>query len=405
MAGKIRKKKVVDEDVWSLTLKRMRHIYDLFDEVVVSFSGGKDSTAVLNVAMAVAEERGRLPVRAIFYDEEAIPWQTVEYAQRVAADPRIALEWYCLPLECRNACSRSDPTWYPWAPEDRDKWVRPLPAGAITSHHAIDPLERNERPGWAEFAPEHLARSNNTVFLLGIRATESLSRQRAVSRRAQDNYIVNAGLGIAKAYPIYDWQTQDVWTAPAKFGWDYNRAYDLMEMLGISPDEQRCAPPFGEEPLGGLWVFAQAFPEIWDAMLDRAPGVAAAARYAKTELYGYGGVPPKPHDMTWPDYIRLMLKKHPAEVRGHAANSVAELIDSHYKRVSTPIAEKTKHPATGVTWQRLASIAMRGDLKGRRTQMTGYLQAGTEEYDRALVKYEQELAAIEAEGRTHQLLP
>jgi len=402
--AKIRKAVEINTNVWDMAMQRINYIYDMFDEIVVSFSGGKDSTAVLNTALIVAEERGRLPLRVVFYDEEAIPFQTEEYVRRISKDPRINLEWYCLPLELRNACSRKFPKWYSWDIDDRDKWVRPLPPEGITSHPLIDGLPKDKRIGWAEFAPT-LALGNNTAFLMGIRASESMTRRRAVTMKKIDNFIVNYGTGLAKCYPIYDWQTADVWTAPHRLGWDYNRAYDHMEMLGIGPDQQRCAPPFGEEPLGGLWVFAQAFPDIWDKMLDRAHGVAAAARYARTELYGFGGVPEKPIDITWPEYIEWLLLKHPTEVRKSAASSVSHLIAMHYERVNTPIAEKTKHPLTGISWGRIASIAMRGDTKGRRTQTTIYLNQGTVEFDRKLAAYKTEIELLTKAGRLGQLLP
>jgi len=402
--AKIRKAVEIDTNVWDMAMQRINYIYDMFDEIVVSFSGGKDSTAVLNTALIVAEERGRLPLRVVFYDEEAIPFQTEEYVRRISKDPRINLEWYCLPLELRNACSRKFPKWYSWDIDDRDKWVRPLPPEGITSHPLIDGLPKDKRIGWAEFAPT-LALGNNTAFLMGIRASESMTRRRAVTMKKIDNFIINYGTGLAKCYPIYDWQTADVWTAPHRLGWDYNRAYDHMEMLGIGPDQQRCAPPFGEEPLGGLWVFAQAFPDIWDKMLDRAHGVAAAARYARTELYGFGGVPEKPIDITWPEYIEWLLLKHPTEVRKSAASSVSHLIAMHYERVNTPIAEKTKHPLTGISWGRIASIAMRGDTKGRRTQTTIYLNQGTVEFDRKLAAYKTEIELLTKAGRLGQLLP
>jgi predicted phosphoadenosine phosphosulfate sulfurtransferase len=55
---------------------------------VVSFSGGKDSTAVLNTALVVAKELGRLPLDVVFFDEEAIHPPTIEYVERVRQAPR-----------------------------------------------------------------------------------------------------------------------------------------------------------------------------------------------------------------------------------------------------------------------------------------------------------------------------
>jgi predicted phosphoadenosine phosphosulfate sulfurtransferase len=140
-------------------------------------------------------------------------------------------------------------------------------------------------------------------------------------------------------------------------------------------------------------------------MIYRAHGVAAAARYARTELYGFGGTPEKPQGDTWPEYINWLLMKHPPEVRKHAAYSVAHLINMHFQRVDTPIAEKTKHPLTGISWGRISSIAMRGDTKGRRTQTTIYLNQGTVEFERKLAAYNTEIDLITQQGRLKELQP
>jgi len=44
-------------------------------------------------------------------------------------------------------------------------------------------------------------------------------------------------------------------------------------------------------------------------MHERVPGAAAAARYAMTDLYAYGGLPEKPADMTYEEYLRHLLDK------------------------------------------------------------------------------------------------
>lgn len=45
------------QNVYEAGLERIRFIFDEFPEVIVSFSGGKDSTNVLNLALKVAKER------------------------------------------------------------------------------------------------------------------------------------------------------------------------------------------------------------------------------------------------------------------------------------------------------------------------------------------------------------
>jgi predicted phosphoadenosine phosphosulfate sulfurtransferase len=251
-------------DVYQAALARTRFAYDNFDHVFVSFSGGKDSTAVLNVALDVARERDALPLHVVFFDEECISLETVEYAERVRALPEVTFDWYCLPVRHRNACSADEPFWFPWAPEAEDRWVRPLPDGAITDLDGF-PMAPDDRYDIPTVCERLLWRRHPgvTAGLLGIRADESITRRKAVSNKRHENYVIPTGNPrYAKVYPVYDWRTVDIWTAPKLLGWDYNITYDLMEMAGIKAGSQRCAPPFGEEPMQNLWMWATCFPDL-----------------------------------------------------------------------------------------------------------------------------------------------
>lgn len=398
-----------DVDVLTAAYKRVEVAFERFDNVIVSFSGGKDSTIVLEIALDVAEKLGRLPLDVVHYDEEAIPYETEHYVRRRADDPRIKMQWLCAPVKHYNGCSGKQPWWSPWDPNEKEKWVRQLP-----DHHTvttdlpgftaeeIGKLAPEDRPTIPE-ANSWLLRPEtwgNVAVLMGIRADESIIRHRAVVQRKVDNYIIanaapehGGGQGnCSKVYPIYDMSDVDLWTIVKQKGWDYNSAYDIMEAIGIPRIDQRCAPPFGTEPMRALWTFAVAFPDIWDKMQTRVAGAATAARYAHTELYAYGKID-KPEHLTWEEAITQALQKHDDEIRTKTAARIKTEIKGHYRKTDEPILEVTTHPDTGVSWKYLYMLAVRSDPKNRKTLA---YKTGNEKWRE---KYDAELARLKATGR------
>jgi predicted phosphoadenosine phosphosulfate sulfurtransferase len=371
-----RTKSAIETSVLDLARERMRECFQLFDTAVVSFSGGKDSTVVLNLAIEAARDLGRGKVLAMHFDEEAIQTETEAYVRRVYQSGDVDMTWYCLPIQHRNACSRKHPYWWPWAPEAENLWVRPMPPEATTYHQVPNfPIEPEKRPTIPNlngllFPAREFGR---TVMLMGVRAQESLIRLGAILKPTPDSrpWIRKWDEGFSqgniwKAYPIYDWKTEDVWTAPSVFGWDYNRAYDLMEMAGIKAHQQRVAPPYGEEPMQHLWMYATCFPDIWERMVARVPGAATAARYSRSELYGYGGRPEKPAGMSWDDFLRKWIDKHPPKIQAQIVRRIKMWHFGHVSITSDPIAVRTPHYQTGICWDFLLMLAMRGDFKERK---------------------------------------
>jgi predicted phosphoadenosine phosphosulfate sulfurtransferase len=398
------KKKIVDQSVIDLARERVSYAFDLFEHIRVAFSGGKDSTVCLNLAFDEARKRNRLPLDVVFFDEEAIPLQTVEYVRRVSQDKNIDLRWFCVPIKHANACSKASPYWYPWAPEDKDLWVRELPPEGITELKGYDYSKVENRRSIPEL--ESLLEDPQLVVgsIMGIRAQESLMRYRAVTKRTEENYIVKYAGGtwqsdsgvdfigsIWKVYPIYDWSTEDVWTAPKKFGWDYNRAYDVMEKAGLSHFQQRCAPPFGQEPMRGLWTFAVCFPEIWHKMYKRVPGAATGARYGQTRLFAFGKKIKKPDNMSWQGMVEHFLNQWTGNERQILVDRIEGEIKRHYMITSEPILPYAMHPDTGLSWEWLVKFAKRGDFKNRNQANMKVVPEGKE---KRRVEYDAELAKI-----------
>lgn len=367
----IRKKEYLEKNVWEKALERIEYLYNSFDKVVVSFSGGKDSTAVLNATLKVAKKLNKLPLEVVFFDEEAIHPPTIEYVKRTYDLEEVDLKWYCLEFKHRNACSNDEPFWYTWDSEAKDKWVREMPKEAITKHKKF-----KKGMTFQDFSPYLYDRSEGKVAMLtGIRTEESLRRYQVIARKKNDHFLnskAEKGQNQYRAFPVYDWSSQDVWLAVHKFGWDYNKTYDIFNQTKLYNRflTQRVCPPFGEEPLRGLWVYGECFPEMWHKMLHRVQGVASAWRYANTELYS--NAKSKPEHLTYKQYTKVVLDSYNKKAKNDVSKQINMYINLHKSRTSQSIPEDEAHPLSGLSWQFICRVAMRGDFKGRQSsQLNG----------------------------------
>lgn len=361
----IRKKEYLEKNVWEKSLERIEYLYDNFDKVVVSFSGGKDSTAVLNATLKVAKKLNKLPLEVVFFDEEAIHPPTIEYVKRTYDLDDVDLKWYCLEFKHRNACSNESPFWYTWDKDEKDKWVRDMPEEAITEH-------KNFKKGMSfqEFSPYLYDRSDGKIAMLtGIRTEESLRRYQVIARKKNDHYInskAEKARNQYRAFPVYDWSSKDVWLAVHKFGWDYNRTYDIFNQTKLYNKflTQRVCPPFGEEPLRGLWVYGECFPEMWHKMLNRVKGVASAWRYANTELYSSAKA--KPENLTYKEYLNVIIDSYSSKPKNDVKKTINGYINQHKQKTKQNIPDEESHPLSGLSWEFLCRVAIRGDFKGRQ---------------------------------------
>jgi predicted phosphoadenosine phosphosulfate sulfurtransferase len=116
-------KMFLKENVFDSALDRIRYLFDEFPNIVVAFSGGKDSTVCLNLALMVAREKNRLPLNVMFIDQEA-EWDTViSYIRDVMNNPEIKPYWFQMPIKIFNSTSTIQSWLYCWA--EGEEWIRP----------------------------------------------------------------------------------------------------------------------------------------------------------------------------------------------------------------------------------------------------------------------------------------
>ena len=128
-----------NENVFEVALDRIRWLYDEFDDIVVSFSGGKDSVIVFQLTLIVAKERNRLPLKVLFLDQEAEFEATIDLVTEVMEMEEVEPLWYQMPMKIFNATSSQDPWIHCWDKDKEDLWMRErVPCSIKENHYGTD---------------------------------------------------------------------------------------------------------------------------------------------------------------------------------------------------------------------------------------------------------------------------
>ena len=311
--------------------KRLAYIFDNFENIYVSFSGGKDSGLLLNLCLQFMRQNGITRKIGVFHqDFEAQYTETTKYVERTLTENLDLIEpyWVCLPMSCKTATSMFEQFWIPWECAKKDIWVREMPEYKSViniNNHNFDfykygMLQEDLYANFGEWYHRFVGKENGkTIGLVGIRSQESLNRWRAVSKERKNLHhnlfwTTEEKKNIVSAYPLYDWTVEDVWTANARFGFDYNRLYDLFYYAGLSLSEMRVASPFNDWAIGSLKLYRVVEPNIWGKMVGRVNGANFSSIYGGTHALAWKNIRlPKGH--TWKSYVDFLLKTLPDATR------------------------------------------------------------------------------------------
>lgn len=279
---------------------------------------------LLNLTLKYANETSQLHKLGLFHiDYEAQYSATTEYVDRVynSLDGTIENLRCCVPLKCPTSTSMFETFWRPWDEAKKDIWVRDLPNKYLSKKEfdfIDDDTSDYEFQKRFSLWYHQKKKAQKTCVLIGIRAEESLDRWRTiVSDRNINKYNQIAWTtkqydNIYNAYPIYDWKTEDIWTANAKFGWDYNKLYDLFYYAGVPLGSMRVASPFHDAAKSSLSLYRAIDSNTWGKMVSRVNGVNFTSMYGETKAMGWKTIT-KPKHFTWKQYAHFLLDTLPKE--------------------------------------------------------------------------------------------
>jgi predicted phosphoadenosine phosphosulfate sulfurtransferase len=362
-------------NVLEASLDRISWTFDNFENIYISFSGGKDSTAMLHLVMSEAIKRDR-KIGLLFIDWECQFELTILHIKQLIELYKNNLDVYWTQFEImtNNSTSMIEPIWKSFDESKKELWTRQKEeTGTITKGNFFPFYFDNIT--FEEFIVlfgKWYSKNKLTACFVGIRAQESLNRFRAISKNDKFNYnqkkyTTNSIDNIWNVYPIYDWTVDDIWIYYSKFKLPYNNIYDRMHMAGLKLSQMRIDEPFGDEARKNLWLYHIIEPKTWSKIVSRMNGVNSGALYSQDKGNVLGNIKISlPKDHTWESFSNHLLNTMPPKTSNHYKNKIAVYIkfykDRGYENGIPDQADyKLEQMGKVPAWRQIAKTLLRND--------------------------------------------
>lgn len=363
-----------NKSVLQASQERISKVFDNFEKIYISFSGGKDSSVMTHLVLAEARKRN-VKVGLLIIDLEAQYNDTIKHIEEMVDtyNDNIDLHWFCGELLLRNAVSNYQPRWIAWDEEKKDIWVRPKPKYASDLSQYDFYVPKMEFEELMVIFGEWYSQGKTTAAFIGIRADESLHRYRAIVSRKEGlmfndwKWTTKVSAKLFNIYPIYDWKTEDIWVFHGKNrNLIHNKVYDKMMMAGVKISQQRLCQPYGDDQRRGLWLYHILEPETWYKLIVRVNGVNSGSLYVQENgnISGYHKIN-KPDGHTWQSFCNLLLATMPGKTQRHYKERFKKFIkgwqDRGYLVIPDESPEDLESKCWVPSWRRMCKVILRND--------------------------------------------
>ena len=310
-----------EQNVVGAARERVSFIFDQFENIHVSISGGKDSTVLTHLVLEEAKRRNRR-VGIFFLDEEVVYQSTidmVEYLMEEMAPEHVIPLWLQIEFNLTNATSLTETQFVPWEAGKHEYWLRPKKSYSIKfppwNRETAVIADKNKGFGFYDVFVNFERCYTNTAFLVGLRGTESPNRWRTVSKNpasigGQSVYWATKKGENFSMYPLYDWNFHDVWKYIFEHKLRYHKIYDYQFRKGYNIQEMRISSLIHEKSFKALVDLPEFEPKTYNKILKRAKGIGLAQETGKKAKLFKARKLPKNYS-SWRDYRDFLIATHP----------------------------------------------------------------------------------------------
>lgn len=223
-------------------LRLIRAFLDRCEHPYIAYSAGKDSQALLDLALHVQPG-----LTVVFHDEDWLPPGTIEQVQATEAHYGIRITR----VRERHSADEFFAQYGQWP--------------HCSQPRAVD----FEADTWKEIV-QHFGFDG---VLMGLRSDESVGRYFALKRPLR----LTQKDGLWHGSPLYDWTTEQVWAYLAGNNLPIHSAYAQMLDAGIEPYHARIGPLTATRVYnyGALDTVKRLWPSLWNAFAADNPCVSA----------------------------------------------------------------------------------------------------------------------------------